>query len=87
MQAVPKSLSVEELLLLTEARQLAASGRGRDVREAAGVSQAEIGAAIGATVAGISKWENGLRRPSGASAIRYARVIRELANQLSNQKA
>ena len=86
MPALPKSLSVEELLLLTEARHLAASGRARHIREAAGVSQGELGAAVGATVAGISKWENGQRRPTGACAIRYARLIRELADQLSRRE-
>jgi len=86
MPTRPKSLSVEELLLLSEARQLAASGRGRQIRESAGVSQSELAAAIGVTIAGISKWESGQRRPTGPGAIRYAQLLRELTKHLADRK-
>lgn len=86
MPALPKSLTTEELLLLSEARQLAVSGRGRQIRETAGVSQSELSAAISTTVAGISKWESGQRRPTGAAAIRYARLMRELAKHLATRE-
>jgi DNA-binding transcriptional regulator YiaG len=79
MPPTPTNLSLEEILLLSEVRHLTASGQARRIRESAGVSQAEIGAVIGVTVPAVSKWETGDRCPTGAGALRYARLLRALA--------
>ena len=84
---VPDKLTVEELLLLSEARSLAASGRGRQIREAAGVSQAELGAAIDTAVPTVSKWETGQRRPTGRAAIEYARLMRAIGKHLNENRS
>jgi transcriptional regulator with XRE-family HTH domain len=73
---------MDSLTLLIEARTLAGSGRGKRLRQAAGLSQAELAAAVGVTNCCISHWENGKRRPRGDAAARYALALRDLAGQL-----
>jgi DNA-binding transcriptional regulator YiaG len=48
------------------------------MRVASGLSQADIGRHVGATVAAVSRWERGLRVPHGAAAIRYGQLIAQL---------
>jgi transcriptional regulator with XRE-family HTH domain len=72
-----------DLSLLMEARTAAGSGRGRRIRQAAGLSQAELAAVVGVSPVAISRWEAGDRRPHGAAAIAYARLLRELAEQVA----
>jgi len=73
------------LAVVAEARDLARSGRGERVRRAAGISQGELAAAVGVTPACVSRWEAGIRRPRGASAIRYAEVLARLAEGVVNK--
>jgi DNA-binding transcriptional regulator YiaG len=75
------------LSLLIEARDAAKSGRGERLRRAAGLSQGEVAAAIGVSYAAVSRWEQGSRRPRGAPAIAWARLLRELANHVSSPMA
>lgn len=70
----------DELTLLLEARAAAASGRGRRLREAAGLTQGELAGLIGIDPSCVSRWEAGLRRPRGGWALRYARALRVLGN-------
>ena len=86
MPPTPTNLTVEELLLLAEVRHLTSSGQARRIRECAGISQAELGAAIGVTVPAVSKWETGDRSPTGAGAIRYARLLRAITEHLAQRK-
>ena len=63
---------------LVEARQLAASGAGRMIREAAGLSLAELGRAIDVDPSAVWRWENGERTPTGVYAVRYRDFLVEL---------
>jgi DNA-binding transcriptional regulator YiaG len=63
--------AVEKALRTVEARQLAASGAGRMIREAAGLSLAEVGRAIGVDRTAVFYWETGAKRPGGDNAVRY----------------
>lgn len=63
---------------LIEARQLAASGAGRMIREAAGLSLAELGRAIDVDPSAIWRWEHGERSPTGVHAVRYRDFLVEL---------
>ena len=67
-----------DLLFLTAARDLCASGRARRIRLAAGLSQAEIAAAVGVSSFAVSRWERGERRPYGPSGAAYGRLLRDL---------
>lgn len=63
---------------LAEARRLARSGEARAIREKAGVSQAEVAAALGVHETTVARWEKGVRSPRGPVAQRYGRLIRSL---------
>jgi transcriptional regulator with XRE-family HTH domain len=67
-----------QLQLIIEGRETARSGRGARVRRFAGISQAELGEAVGVTSTTISRWERGQRQPRGHHAIAYLRALREL---------
>ncbi len=69
----------QDLFLLLEARESARTGRGARVRAAADLSQAEVARRIGVTPSAVSLWESRSRRPRGAPALRWARLLRELA--------
>jgi DNA-binding XRE family transcriptional regulator len=71
-------MTATELKLLIEARDAAHSGRGRRVRVAAGLSQAELADAVGVSPVAISRWEADGRRPRGHAAVQYALILREL---------
>jgi DNA-binding transcriptional regulator YiaG len=65
-------------LKIVEARQLASSGAGRMIREAAGLSLAELGTAIDADASTVFRWESGERTPTGQHAVRYALFLAQL---------
>lgn len=70
-----------DLDLLLDARLLARTGEAATIREAAGLSQAEVGQVCGASHATISRWERGERTPHGRPAIEWARLLRELRDR------
>jgi DNA-binding XRE family transcriptional regulator len=74
-----------EVILLVEAREAARSGRGARLRAIAGLSQTELGSAIGVSGTCISRWESGERQPRGAAAVAYARMLRELAEKVTER--
>lgn len=61
--------------LLTDARRLAWSGRGRLARERSGISLEELAAAVGVPVLEHMAWELGEREPRGTAAVDYVRVV------------
>lgn len=63
---------------LAAARRLAADGSARRIRVAAGLSCAELAAAIDVTRVTVSRWERGQRSPHGAAAVRWVRLLRRL---------
>ncbi len=50
----------------------------RALREAAGLSQADIAGAVGVGKATVSRWESGTSSPTGEHLIRYTSLLREL---------
>ena len=71
-------MNEEDLLLVAQARADAKSGRAREIRRAAGVSQAEVAGTCRVAPAAVSLWETGHRVPRGQPAVRYGRVLRML---------
>lgn len=51
----------------------------RAIREAAGVSQRAAGGHIGVTPQAVSYWESGAREPRGENLVKYAALLRQLA--------
>ena len=50
----------------------------RAIREAAGVSQRDIGEELGRTRAAVSRWETGDRLPRGDDLLGYVKILRAL---------
>jgi transcriptional regulator with XRE-family HTH domain len=48
------------------------------IREAAGLSLADVAAACGADASTVFRWESGERRPSGERAVAYAAFLERL---------
>ncbi len=67
-----------DLDLLLIARRASADGGARRMREKARLSTREVAAAVGTTAATISRWETAARRPSGAPAVRWAKLLKHL---------
>lgn len=64
---------------LTWMRDLVATpGAVRAIRVGAGLSQAEVAAALGVTQTAMSRWERGQRVPRGKAAQDYARLLQRL---------
>lgn len=72
-------MNTKDILLLSAARTHAATGSGRSIRKDAGLSIAEIAAAIGVAEPTVWRWEEGKHRPRGAAGIRWAALLAELA--------
>ena len=67
-----------DVLDLARAQSLIASGSGRAVRQAARLSLAEMGRAVGVDKSTIYRWETGERHPRGELAVAYADLLRRL---------
>lgn len=74
--------TADRLGLLVAARRYSATGEGRRVREAVGVTVTEVATAADVGVPTVSRYERGLRTPHGERAVRYALVIRALERQI-----
>jgi transcriptional regulator with XRE-family HTH domain len=70
-----------DVLTLVRVRDLAASGRARAIRLAAGLSLYDIAGAIGSTASSVQRWESGNRRPYGEPALRWCRLLDALEAQ------
>jgi DNA-binding transcriptional regulator YiaG len=71
-------MTTRQTLELVEMRLFVRSGEARDRRRRSGLSLAEVGRTVGASTAAISRWETGQRRPTGAPALAYARLLKQL---------
>ena len=60
------------------ASRLPAPRDRRRIREAAGVTQRELAAALGVGVMAVNRWERGLTRPRGPHAAAYAALLEDL---------
>ena len=68
-----------DALQLARVRAICRSGAGRRVREAAGLTRAEVGRACGRSGATVSRWEDHSRAPTGPEALRYLKLLEKLA--------
>jgi len=72
----------EELVVL--AREAAATGRLRDLRCGARLTQAEAGSLCGVSGAAVARWEGHDRVPRGQAAIALGRLIERLQRQAAS---
>ena len=62
-------------------RRMPAPTVRRHLRERAGLLQADLAKAVGASRAAVSRWESGLRTPRGVALDRYLAVLDRLAQE------
>lgn len=72
---VPETSQAVQIALV---RELVRSGRAKTIRLRAQVSRAEIARSVHVDPGTVGRWEDGLRSPRGAAAIRYGVVLRQL---------
>lgn len=65
----------DRLMRLAAARRLASTGEALRIREAAGLTRAEVARVVGVDRATVSRWEDGSRRPTGDAALRFAELL------------
>lgn len=68
----------DQLIMISRARKLLASGRARQIRRKARLSSEELAQAVGVARGTLSRWENGQSQPRGLYALRYAELLEEL---------
>lgn len=56
----------------------------REIRDAAGISQARLAGELGVHVLTVHRWEAGTREPRGALRLAYARLLRGLDEAARN---
>ena len=59
-------------------RNLPHPKRCRQLREVAGLTQADVAAAIGVRATAVSRWEGGTRSPTGSRLFAYAALLKRL---------
>ena len=73
-----------EIIARVQARRAlrVAPALARDLRLRAGLSQSEVGAALGVSHAAVSRWESGKRLPRGDLAERFLRLLMHAAGEI-----
>jgi hypothetical protein len=65
---------------------LGPSGRGRDLRERAGLSVRELATLLGVDGATLCRWERGQTRPRGPGASRWVAACQLIEHELASQE-
>jgi transcriptional regulator with XRE-family HTH domain len=74
-------MTPDELVRMARCRDLASSGKAREIRAQARLSLAELAQACGIDEGTLSRWERGQRRPRSAVALRYLDVLDALQSE------
>jgi transcriptional regulator with XRE-family HTH domain len=72
-------MTLTELLLVAQAKEWAESGQARQLRVSAGLTQEQVGEHCGVGASAVSHWESAERHPRGRPALRWARLLDQLA--------
>jgi transcriptional regulator with XRE-family HTH domain len=84
---VTRALKPGDLAAIGIVRRAAKNGVTKKVREAANLSQPELGLGCGVSHVSILRWERGDRSPNGMGAVRYAAIIRALVSSIETDDA
>jgi DNA-binding transcriptional regulator YiaG len=79
--------SIETIKALARIRELAVSGRAREIRQRHSLSLTEMAAAIPAGANTVARWEVGDRRPRGEAALRWLEILDSLEAERPRQRA
>ncbi|MFZ2057682.1 MAG: helix-turn-helix domain-containing protein [Acidimicrobiales bacterium] len=75
---------MSEISLLVRGRSLGRSGRGRVIREQAGLSLRELAQIVQVDAATLSRWERGDVRPRQAGAARWLTACDAIERELES---
>lgn len=75
-------MNSSQLIEVMRGRELAREGQARRLRQQAELSLSEVGLAVGVSASTVCKWERARRRPTGAAALRYARLLESIVGNL-----
>lgn len=75
-----------EAVELVELRRQMIDGSAKRLRQMSDLGLTEIGRAADVDASTIWRWENGKQRPTGIAALRYARVLRLLAQSADSAR-
>ena len=70
--------SETDAIRIVKLRRSLKSGEAREVRERAGLSQADVARALGVHEMTLGGWERGQKVPRSTTALAYARLLDEL---------
>jgi DNA-binding transcriptional regulator YiaG len=71
-----------QALAIARLRELCASGKARDIRQAARLALDDLASEVGVTRSCVAAWEGGLRRPPKSSgSLTYLALLDELAER------
>lgn len=79
--------AAEEALTVARVRAWLRSGRAREIRERAGLSQADVARAVGTDNAQMSRWETGKAVPYRKSVLKLAELYDRLERQAVQEAA
>ena len=75
-------MTAEQLLVITNLRDVCRSGAARALRLSAGLSLQDVSKATGTAVSTLWRWETGDRKPLATpAALRYAELLEALADR------
>jgi transcriptional regulator with XRE-family HTH domain len=77
---------VNEIALLIRGRTLGRTGRGRAIREEAGLSLRELAQIVEVDAATLSRWERGDVRPRQAGAARWLNACNAIERELESSR-
>jgi DNA-binding XRE family transcriptional regulator len=77
---------MDEIALLVRGRTLGRSGRGRAIREQAGLSLRELARIVQVDAATLSRWERGDVRPRQAGAARWLTACDAIERELESSR-
>lgn len=78
--------AAEEALAIVRVRSWLRSGRAREIRKRAGLSQSDVGRAVGTDHAQVSRWESGKAVPYRDSVLKLARLYDELEKAAAEEE-
>lgn len=78
-------MELDQIDRLIAARKKIGSGAtARQIREAAGFTQADLAHELGITASAVSRMESGLRMPRPATLIRWAEALHKMEQRLEH---
>lgn len=83
MTTTENPIAPQSVALLLEGRDAVRTGRGARLRQAARLSQSDVARSLDVSPSCVSRWEAGTRQPAGATAIKYAQLLRTIAQEIA----